>query len=139
MDFRNASKDEVFAALERFYRERLELPAAAVFPTVNTMSAPIAKPGGDFWVGIAPGDGRFPDEEQDDEVLREDCDAIVMAYTTIQLDRDGHARGFLFDTKRGAFALQAKLLLIVGQELVDEDGNGLIASRVYATGTIKPD
>lgn len=139
MEFRDATKAEVFDALLRFYRQRLGLPEDAVFPTTQPLAAPVIRPGGDFWVGIAPGDGQVPFEEQDDEVLRENTAATVMAYIPMQLDPQGRDATFLFDPQRGAFALQAKLLLIVGQELTDENGVGVIASRVFATGTIKPD
>lgn len=138
MSFRDTTKAELLGAIQRFYRERLQLPEEAVFPTVQPMSAPTIRPGGEYWVGISPDDGMFPLEEQDDEQLRESCQWTIMAYTSMQTDWVGRDELFLLDPTRGALYLQSRLLLIVGAELKDELGVGLIASRVYAVGSVKP-
>lgn len=138
MAFRNTNKIDLIKAVFRFYRERLSLAADSVFPVLNILTPPPFPAGGAFFVGIAVGDGRFVLEEEDDEQLREDCVFTAIAYTRMQADWGRRADKFLLDPARGALALQGKLLLIVGNELTDENGDGLIASRVYAQGTVAP-
>ncbi len=136
--FRNADKIEVLESVLLFYRQRLELPEDAVFPTVNILAPGEALPGGEFFITITVGDGQFPLEEQDDEQLRENCQFTAMAFLRKTADWGGRDTQFLLDRRRGALALQNRLLLIVGEELKDPPGDFLIASRVYAVGTIAP-
>lgn len=137
-EFDNATKAEVLAAVMRFYKTQFGLPDNAIFPTVEPLNPPAIPPGGDLFFSVSLGDGSFPFEEQDDEQVREDTDFIVTGYTRMQLDRANRDESFLLDPKRGALAMQAKLLLIVGQELTREGGAGLLASRVYAKRSHRP-
>lgn len=138
MLFVDATQAEVVEAVLRFYRQRLNLPEQLVYPTIEPLNPPQLPSGGDFWISVAPGGGTFPFEEQDDEQLREELELVVTAYSRMSLDRTSREQAFLFDPRRGAFWLKSRLLLIVGQELTDAEGQGLIASRVVAHSATKP-
>lgn len=138
MQFRNASKAEILAGILRFYRTQFSLPEESVFPTVQPLAAPAVQPGGDFWISVCVDDGTFPFEEQDDEQLLERCGFIVTAYIRMELDWVARDVQFLSEPHRGALKLQQQLLRIVGNPLKDTDGIGTIASRVFASGTIRP-
>jgi hypothetical protein len=138
MAFRNTNKIDLVEAVMRFYQHRFSLPADSVFPVLNALTPPPFPAGGQFYVGIAVGDGRFVLEEEDDEQLREDCAFTAIGYTRMQADWGRRADKFLLNRTRGGLAIQGKMLLIVGTELTDLNGDGLIASRVYAQGTVAP-
>lgn len=132
MVWHDATQDEVFESIMRFYRGRLKLPTESVYPTIEPLSAPAIPPSGNFWISVALGDGQFPEEEQDDEQLREEIAFTVTGYSRIALDRATRETEFLFAKERGANYIKSRLLLIVGHQLTDPEGTGIAASRVWA-------
>jgi len=143
MAFRDATQAEVFQAVLAFYRQRFNLPPECVYPSIEPLNPPLVPPGGDFWISVAIAEGEFPHEEQDDEQLFESSALTVMGFTRMQLDQANKETAFLFDPQRGALAIKAKLLLIVGHQLeiadgANPEGAGITASRVFARRSIKP-
>ena len=110
MEFLNTNKIALVKSIMRFYQERLAIAADAIFPVTNPLTPPPFPSAGEFYVGIAVGDGQFPLAENCEEQLRENCAFTAMGYSRMQLDGGRRENEFILNETLGALAIQAKLL-----------------------------
>jgi hypothetical protein len=110
------------------------------YPVARSQDVPTIPPGGDYWLTVAPGGGTFVDEEQAAGNVTEDSEIVVSGFTRIKTDSTSHDAYLLMDDARGLLAVK-KLILgaLVGQDLVDEDGNTFLRWLLHARRCDGPD
>lgn len=120
-------------------REQLDLDPRQCFESLDADSPPELPVGGDYFVGVSPGDGQFLTGEQVVGNVTELWSVVVTAYTRVHLDSANHDTAVLRDTSRGLLELKRKILkALVGEDLTTGDGDTFLRQLLYATDSRKP-
>ena len=136
----NETQITVFNSILRQLRTELGLNERQCFPVSEYQAVPKQFPGGDFFVTVAMPGGPFMNpEEQVPANLTEDAETIVSAYSRVRLDSTASDQYMLFEDARGLLQIKAKILLaLVGQDLMDDEGNTFLRQTAYAKQTEGP-
>lgn len=99
--------------------------------------------GGDFWVVVSPGPGRFEESYQiggGTLQVTEQTEVVVAACTRIRLDQAEHAEILFTDTTRGLYRLKERILnALASHELAGTDGQPLLVQYLTPTSTGPPE
>lgn len=123
-------------------RDVLELPEHRCYETLEPLVDPPIPKGGDYFLTVSPGDGRFDEGMQvggGAAQLMEMSSVTVTAYARIALDPADRATQILQKVNRGMLPLkQAILVALVGHDLADEEDNTLLRAQLYAVQAWRP-
>ena len=107
-----AIQDKVLIAVRDHLQTDLALNESQCYLTIDPMNPKIAV-GGDYWLAVAPGDGRFDEDIELGGVVEqclEDSVVSVWGYSRIHVDQTNHDEMLLTDPVRGILAIKRKIL-----------------------------
>jgi hypothetical protein len=128
-------QDQVLQAVVDHLRDDLGLDENQVYMTIDPLN-PIIPKGGDYWLSVSPGDGRFDLALAESTVVDqcyEDSVVSVYGYTRIYLDESNTDQQMLVNATRGI--LVVKRLILKSMSGVDLSING----QLYGRGLLTPD
>ena len=123
-------------------RDVLDLPDHRCYETLEPLVDPPIPKGGEYFLTVSPGDGRFDvpmQEAAGAAQLMELASVTVTAYAKIALDPGDRATEILHKVARGMLPIKGDILrALVGHDLVDEDGNTFLRAYLYAMQSWRP-
>lgn len=138
----DTTQDIILARIVARLRDQLNLPDHRCYETLEPLVDPKIPKGGDCFLTVSPGDGRFDEGMQAGggaEQLMEQSSVTVTIYAKIALDPADRATQILHKVSRGMFPLKRDVLAaLVGHDLADADGNYLLRSQLYAIQSWRP-
>lgn len=138
----DVTQEVVLARIVARLRDVLDLPEHRCYETLEPLADPPIPKGGDYFLTVSPGDGRFDvamQEAAGAEQLQELASVTVTAYSKIALDPGDRATEILHKVSRGMLPLKRGILAaLVGHDLLDEDGNSFLRSYLYAIQSWRP-
>jgi len=138
----DTTEDIVLTRIVARLRSELTLPDHRCYETLEPLVDPPVPKGGDYFLTVSPGDGRFDEGMQvggGADQLMEMSSVTVTAYSKIVLDPGDRATQILHKVSRGMLPIK-KLILgsLVGHDLLDGDGNSLLRAYLYAIQSWRP-
>jgi len=120
-------------------RSQLSLPEQRCYETLDADSPLVVPPGGEFFLTISPGQGRFVEGEQAIGNVTEEWTVIVAAFIRIHLDEAGRDLEVLLQTGRGMFPIKRRILAaLVGHDLTDDNGETFLRNLLYVIAVAAP-
>ena len=133
------TQDIVLERIVERLRSELDLSEQRCYETLDPDSPPVVPPGGEYFLTVSPGQGRFVEGEQVAENLTEEWSVVVATFIRIHLDQPGRDTEVLRRAGRGAFAVKKLLLAaLAGHDLTDTNGQTFLRNLLYATTTEAP-
>ena len=140
----DTDQDTVLRALVKLLQTKLSLDDRHCFETVTPLQEFGNPQSGDFWVTVSSGDGGYEEGQFQTgggaAQVVEFGEATVMGFSRIRLDGTDRDTKLLHDLRRGLYGIKKKLLgALVGEQLIDDQGNELLRSLIVAKRAVKPD
>lgn len=138
----DTTQDVILTRIVARLRDALSLPAHRCYETLEPLVDPPIPKGGDYFLTVSPGDGRFDEGMQVGGgigQLMELSSVTVTAYAKIALDPGDQATQILHKVSRGTLPIKGLILgALVGHDLADESGNYLLRQHIYALQAWRP-
>ena len=138
----DVTQSAILDRLVDFLRAELPLGERSCYLTINPAAVPVIPKGGDYFVTVSPGPGRFVEGEQVPVNVTEEWSITVTAFTRIKLDSTDHDKQVLLNAARGLIVLKRRLLkALVGVDLaIEADGaEGFLRNLLFAKSATRPE
>ncbi len=133
----DANPADVFEALRLRIKTVLSLTDSQCYMRTDPTDAPNFPIGGDYWVSISVGEGRF-DDALFEGGGRNQCtvyfDCITTIFTRIQLDQTDHDEILMFNASRGLYRVLSNLLSSLAEHDLEVGGNNVLREPLPPTG-----
>lgn len=136
----DVTQDVVLERIVDRLRSQLDLSDERCYDTLDPNSPPLVPPGGEYFIIVSPGTGRFVEGEQAPPNVTEEWTITVTLYVRVHLDRTGRDAEVLRNAGRGLFGVKWLVLrALVGHDLATDDEDTFLRQLCYATGTAAPE
>jgi hypothetical protein len=135
----DVAQDVVLERLVERLRSALGLPEQRCYETLSPDSPPVIPPGGEYFLTVSPGPGRFVEGEQVAGNITEVWSVVVSIFSRVRLDESGRDQETLRKAGRGLLAVKQKVLTaLCGHDLQTRGNDTFLRWLLYAESCTEP-